>query len=53
MTWRTKEDIMRWHTYQSLVARARRKRRGSARPPDAPNYSIYGYEQEHGHEQEL
>ena len=46
-----KEAIMRWHSYQSLVARARRKRSGSTtRPatlakatvgrPGAPNHSI-------------
>ena len=29
MPWRTKEAIMRWHSYQSLVVRARRKRVGS------------------------
>ena len=50
MPWRKKEAIMRWHSYQSLVARARRKRVGSTgRMPVllAPNHYDYDYEQEH------
>src|SRR5436305_1601138 len=39
MARRTKEAIVRCHSYQSLVLHARRKRSGRARPPGAPDYS--------------
>jgi hypothetical protein len=43
---------MRWHSYQSLVARARPKRVGSAGKMPVPRQSFdydydYDYEQEH------
>ena len=47
-----KEAIMRWHSYQSLVVRARRKRVGRARPLGVPNSFVCDYDHEHEQEQE-
>jgi len=49
---------MRWHSYQSLVARARPKRVGSAGKMPVPRQSFdydddYEHEQEQEQEQEL
>src|ERR1051325_6722518 len=40
MPWRTKKAIMRSHSYQSLVLRARSKRNGRARSRGVPNQLI-------------
>jgi len=44
---------MRWHSYQSLVVRARRKRVGRARPLGVvPNSFVCDYDHEHEQEAE-
>ena len=40
MPWRTKEAIMRWHSYQSLVRTCKDESAWWARPPGAANHSI-------------
>jgi hypothetical protein len=56
-----KRAMMRWHSYQPLVSRARRKHNGRARllataepvhGGGGPGRAEYDYEQEHEQEQE-